>query len=120
MELLAACKVSILPVNMKLLAACKNINPADEHGTFFFLFFASKIVFCPVDERRIVGELFTSNSVERYSLFSDKFLARSTQQRAYYERVLRSIREHQCERELRPSFSPKKRRHCSWWSFARF
>lgn len=114
MELLAACKVSILPVNMKLLAACKNINPADEHGTFFFLFFfASKIVFCPVDERRIVGELFTSNSVERYSLFSDKFLARSTQQRAYYERVLRSIREHQCERELRPSFSPKKRRHCS-------
>lgn len=36
MELFAVCKVSILPVNMKLLAACKNINPADEHGTIFF------------------------------------------------------------------------------------
>lgn len=48
----------------------------------------AKTVFCPIDERRIAGELFTSNSVERSSLFSDKFLARYSQQRAYYERDL--------------------------------
>lgn len=115
MELFAVCKVSILPVNMKLLAACKNINPADEHGTIFFFFLLLKLSSVPLTnvESLVIYKLFTSNSVERSSMFSDKLLARSTQQRAYYERVLRSIREHQRERELRPSFSPKKRRHCS-------